>query len=144
MSLPDPQFEPEFYHALPVKRALAWVVDLVIVLLLVLVAMILTAMLAVLILPVLFVTVSIAYRWVMLHNHAATFGMMLVGIKLRRLDGNAADSTACAIHATVFSLAQMFFLPQIISIALILTTPYRQSLADLVVQTTMINRYYID
>lgn len=144
MKLPDPHHEPEFYQALPVKRALAWVVDLVITLALVLVALLLTAMLAVLILPLVFVTVSVAYRWVMLSNYSATFGMMLASIELRRLDGRQAEPTACAIHATVFSLAQMFFLPQIISIALILTTPYRQSLADLVVQTTMINRYVIE
>lgn len=144
MSLPDPNYEPEFYHALPIKRALAWAVDMVIVLVLLLVTLALTAFLGVLILPVLFVCVSIAYRWVTLKNYGATYGMMLVGIKLRRLDGSNADSTACAIHATVFSLVQMFFLPQIFSIALILTTPYRQSLADMLVQTTMINRYYIE
>ncbi len=144
MKLPDPDFEPEYYSALPVKRALAWVIDTVIVLALCFVAMVLTAMLAILILPVLFVSVSTAYRWVTLNNYGATYGMMVAGIKLRHLDGRRADSTACAIHAAVFSLVQMFFLPQIFSIALILTTSYRQSLADLVVQTTMINRYDVE
>ena len=144
MKLPDPDYEPEYYRGLPVKRALAWVIDTVIVLALCFVAMVLTAMLAVLILPLLFLSVSMAYRWVTLNNYGATYGMMVAGIKLRHLDGRRAESTACAIHAGVFSLVQMFFLPQIFSIALILTTPYRQSLADMVVQTTMLNRYDVE
>jgi hypothetical protein len=31
MTLPDPQLQPEFYRDVPIKRALAWAIDFVVV-----------------------------------------------------------------------------------------------------------------
>ncbi len=144
MRLPDPQIEPEFYHALVVKRGLAWVVDLVITLLIVIVAVVLTAFIGLFFFPVLWVAVSIAYRWVMLSNYAATAGMMLAGIKLRHLDGRVPDPVTCLVHAVIFSFSMGFVVPQVASVALMLVTPYRQGLNDVILSTTMINRWVED
>ncbi len=143
-ALPDPHYQPEFYHALVVKRALSWVVDLVITLALVLVVLALTVFLGVFILPILWFAVSVAYRWVMLSRYAATAGMMLAGITLRHLDGRAPEPATCLFHAAIFSASMGFVLPQIASVALMLVTPYRQGLNDVILGTTMINRWLED
>ena len=141
MSLPDPARDPEFYRALMVKRALAWAVDFGITLVLVLGVLVLTLFVAAFIFPLVWVTVSVAYRWVMLSRYGATAGMMLMAIKLRRLDGRRADSTLCLIHALIFSAAMITVIGQILSVALMLITPYRQGLNDLILGTTVINRF---
>lgn len=141
MSLPDPAYEPEFYDALLVKRLLAWVIDLVVTLLVVTVLVVITVFIGLFFLPVLWMAVSIAYRWVMLTNYHATAGMMLAGITLRHLDGRRPDPVVCLLHAVIFSVGMVFVLLQVASVALMMLTPYRQGLNDLLLGTTMINRY---
>lgn len=141
MSLPDPIYEPEFYQALLVKRLLAWGVDMLITLAIVVALVVITVFLGLFFLPVLWIAVSVAYRWVMLSNYAATAGMMLAGIKLRHLNGRRPDPVVCLLHAVIFSFSIAFVLPQIASVALMMVTPYRQGLNDLLLGTTMINRY---
>ncbi len=141
MSLPDPTRDPEFYRALLLKRALAWAVDFVITLALVLGVLVVTLFVGLFFFPVLWVAVSVAYRWVMLSRYGATAGMMLMAIKLRRLDGRRPDSTLCLIHALIFSAAMVTVIGQVLSVALMLITPYRQGLNDLILGTTVINRF---
>jgi uncharacterized RDD family membrane protein YckC len=141
MSLPDPTYDPEFYQALLIKRVLAWVIDMVVTLLLVLAVLVMTMFLAAFILPVVWVAVSIAYRTVMLGRWGATAGMMLLSIKLRHLDGSRPDAGTCFFHALIFSGAMISVVGQILSVALMLLTPYRQGLNDVFLRTTIINRY---
>jgi uncharacterized RDD family membrane protein YckC len=141
MSLPDPHFDPEFYRALLVKRALAWVIDFVVTLFLVLVVLVLTLFIATLFMPLIWVAVSVAYRTVMLGRFGATVGMLLLAIKLRRLDGTRPDPQTCFIHALIFSGAMISVVGQIVSVSLMFLTPYRQGLNDVILRTTIINRY---
>lgn len=144
MTLPDPALEPEFYADLLPKRFIAWVIDLVITLVLVLVAVVMSAFIGLFFLPLLYLVVSIVYRWVMLHNFGATLGMLLCAIRLRHLDGRQPDSAICLWHAVIFSLAMTTVIGQVISIGLLLTTAHRQALNDVILGTTMINRYLED
>ncbi len=139
MTLPDPELHPEFYRDVPIKRALAWVVDLVVTLVLTLVGLALTLFIGAFFLPVLFAMVSIGYRTVMLARYGATLGMMLTALKWRQLDGREPDATAAlgysAIHAAIWTIFPL----QIASIVMILISPYRQGLHDYLFGTTMLH-----
>jgi uncharacterized RDD family membrane protein YckC len=141
MKLPDPAYEAEFYRDLILKRFVAWVVDLLITLVLVAVVVLMTVFIGLFFLPFLWIAISVAYRTVMLSNYGATLGMMLAAIKLRHLDGRRAEPVTCLWHAVIFSASMASVFGQIVSVALMLTTPYRQGLNDVILGTTLINRY---
>lgn len=140
MSLPDPQLYPEFYADVPLKRALAWLLDTVITLLLTLVAVVMTLFVGAFIFPVLFAAVSVAYRTVTLSRYGATLGMMVTGIRLRFLDGRSVDPATATLYSLLHAGIMFFVLTQIASIVTILVTPFRQGLHDLALGTTMLNR----
>ncbi len=56
--LPDPDLQAEFYADVPLKRALAWIVDMILIALLTTVIVPFTAFTALFFLPVLFLMVS--------------------------------------------------------------------------------------
>ncbi len=140
MSLPDPQLYPEFYGDVPIKRALAWLLDTVVTLVLTLVAVVMTLFVGAFIFPVLFAAVSVGYRTVMLARYGATLGMMVTGIRLRFLDGRPVDPPTAALYSLLHAGIMFFVITQIASIVMILVTPYRQGLHDLALSTTMLNR----
>jgi uncharacterized RDD family membrane protein YckC len=76
----------------------------------------------------------------MLVRFDATLGMMLAGLRLRRLDGTRPPPAVCLWHAAIYSGAMATILGQIASVALLLTSPYRQGLNDLILGTTMVHR----
>ena len=141
MRLPDPALHPEVYQDLIVKRLLAWLVDALVVVALVVVAVLATVLIALFFLPVIALAISIGYRWIMLSRYGATLGMMLAAIELRHLDGRVPDPVVCFMHAAIFSLGMFFVVPQIISVALMFSTAYRQGLNDTILRTTLINRW---
>jgi uncharacterized RDD family membrane protein YckC len=140
MSLPDPELQPEFYGDVPLKRALAWGIDVVVTLALTLVGLVLTLFVSVFFLPVLFGAVSIAYRTLMLARYGATLGMMVTALKWRGLDGRAPDPVTAFIYAAMHTGLWTVFPLQIASVVMILLTPYRQGLHDMVLGTTMLHR----
>ncbi len=140
MTLPDPEFQPEFYNDVPLKRALAWALDVVVTLVLTVVALVMTLFLGAFFLPVLFAMVSIAYRTVMLARYGATLGMMVTALKWRGLDGRAPDALTAFYYSTIHAGQWLVFPAQIASIVMILVTPYRQGLNDTLIGTTMLHR----
>ncbi len=140
MSLPDPELQPEFYSDVPLKRALAWLVDLLVTLALTVVALVFTLFVATFFLPIFYAMISIAYRTVMLSRYGATLGMMVTALKWRGLDGRAPDPMTAFIYSAIHA-GQWTVLPlQIASIVMILVTPYRQGLNDHIMGTTMLHR----
>jgi uncharacterized RDD family membrane protein YckC len=141
MSLPDPELQPEFYRDVPLKRALAWLVDLLVTLALTLVALTFTLFLAAFFLPFFFVVISVAYRTVMLSRYGATLGMMLMALKWRGLSGRVPDPLT-AFYYSLIHAGQWAVLPvQIASVVMILVTPYRQGLNDHIMGTTMLHSF---
>lgn len=140
MRLPDPAIDPGYYRDLLPKRFLAWVVDLIVTLVLVLAVMVLTLFFAMLIFPLVWSAIAIAYRYVLLTRHGATWGMMLAALRLRQLDGTPPPPVLCFWHAAIYAASMTTVLGQIASVALMLTTPYRQGLNDLILGTTMVHR----
>ncbi|HPD92361.1 MAG: RDD family protein [Rhodobacter sp.] len=141
MSLPHPEDDPAFYDHLIAKRFLAWVIDLLVTALLTLLVIVLTLGLAALVFPLVWAVIAVAYRTVMLTRYGATAGMLVAAVRLRRLDGRRPDSTLCLWHSALYSGSMIVFPVQIASVAMMLTTPYRQGLNDWILGTTILNDY---
>jgi len=144
MRLPHPQDDPDYYTDLLPKRFLAWVVDVVVTAVALVVVLILSLGLLAFIFPLVWMTLAIAYRYVMLVRYDATLGMMLAALRLRHLDGTRPLPQTCLSHAGIYSVAMATVLGQIASVALMLTLPYRQGLNDLLLNTTMVHRDHED
>lgn len=141
MTLPNPDLYAEFYTDVPLKRASAWAIDVVVTAALTVVAVMLTLFVAAFFLPLIFGAVSIAYRTVMLARYGATFGMMVMALKWRRLDGRAPDPMTAFLYSVLHAGLWTVFPLQIASIVMILLTPYRQGLHDMLLGTTMLHRF---
>lgn len=139
-ALPDPVLDRRFYQDVPTKRLLAWVVDSLIVLALCLVALPFTAFLGLFFFPLLWLCLSFVYRWFTLAGGSATWGMRLMAIEMRRADGETFDGATALMHTLIYSLSMAFFVAQIVSIVLMLTSARGQGLGDMMLGTVALNR----
>ncbi len=138
--LPDPDTHPEFYDDVPVKRLMAWVVDVVLIAIATAAISVFTLFLAPLFLP-LFLVVGFLYRWMTISGGSATLGMRLMAIELRASDGERLDGLTAFLHVAGYTVSVITFPLQLISIVLILTTARKQGLTDMVLGTAAINRH---
>ncbi|WP_417249057.1 RDD family protein [Celeribacter sp.] len=138
--LPDPETQPAFYDSVPFKRLLAFIVDLVAIVILSALVVPLTAFIGIFFFPFIVAVVSFAYRVVTIANGSATPGMHLMGIEFRTSKGEKFDLGLAFIHTALFTAWGMFFLPQVVSVVLMLTTARKQSLSDLILGSTAINK----
>ncbi len=139
-ALPDPLTQPEFYADVPSKRFIAWVVDSLAVVLICLLILPFTAFTGLFFFPLLMLLVGLAYRVVTIARASATWGMRLMAIELRTLDGARLGLPLAFWHSLLFTLACSFVLPQLASIVLMLTTPRARGLPDLLLGTAALNR----
>ncbi|WP_270732995.1 RDD family protein [Shimia sp. Alg240-R146] len=139
-TLPDPEIQSEFYADVPFKRFIAWVVDSILVVLLCVVVLPLTAFTGIFFFGFLLLVVGFAYRVITLANGSATWGMRLVSIEMRRADGDRFDLGTAFLHTLGFHVSFAFFVVQIVSIVLMLTTNRAQGLTDHLLGTVAINR----
>ncbi|MFP4273509.1 MAG: RDD family protein [Paracoccaceae bacterium] len=137
---PDPHYQPEFYADIPAKRLMAWVVDMILVLLLSVLALPFTAFIGVFFFPFLVFAVGFAYRTVTLARGSATWGMRLMSMEIRDVTGHRLDLQTAALHTLGFTVSFAVFPLQIVSIVLMLTTAYRQGLTDHLLGTVALNR----
>ncbi|MEO0990782.1 MAG: RDD family protein [Pseudomonadota bacterium] len=137
--LPDPETHDAFYADLPTKRLLAWVVDSLAIALLTLLLLPLTLFTAFFFLPFFWLLVGLAYRIVTLTNRSATPGMRMMSVEIRQGDGSALDLGTATVHTILYALFSGFFLIQLVSIVLMLTTERRQGLPDMILGTSAIN-----
>jgi len=138
--LPDPDREADAYGDIPGKRAVAWLIDSVLIAVLTLVAIPFTAFTAIFYMPLLWLVVGLAYRILTLAGGSATPGMRLMAIEFRTHAGQRFGLAEASIHTLLYTLCVSMVLPQLISIGTILTTPRRQSLPDLLLGTAALNR----
>lgn len=138
--LPDPDRQPEFYASVPTKRLLAWIVDMLVILLLSFLTVILTAFVGAFIWPLLILVIGFAYRVVTLANGSATWGMRFAGIELRRADGTRFDLPMALAHTTGYTLSISLPVIQVISIVMMLTSARGQGLSDAFLGTVALNR----
>jgi uncharacterized RDD family membrane protein YckC len=139
--LPDAEHEPEFYEGVPTKRFVAWVVDVILILVLTVVTLPLTAFLGLFFFPLFYFLVGFFYRWVSLARWSATPGMLFAAIALHDRDGAPLDEAAAFLHTAGYAASIAVFPVQMLSVALMLITPRRQGLSDLVLGTAALRRY---
>ncbi|MEO0371502.1 MAG: RDD family protein [Pseudomonadota bacterium] len=138
--IPDPVTQPEFYQDIPTKRAMAWVIDSVLVLLLCLLILPFTAFLALFFLPLLWWGVSFVYRVVTISKGSATLGMRVMSIEFRTGTGDRFDLALAFKHTTGYSFSLIFMPLHVISVISIIASERRQSLIDHVLGTVAINK----
>ncbi|MBC7477875.1 MAG: RDD family protein [Pseudorhodobacter sp.] len=137
---PDPVQQSFFYADVPVKRAMAWAFDTVLIAALMAILIPLTGFLALFFLGGLYVVVSFLYRWMGLARHSATMGMRLMGLEFRDNQGFRMGGAAGFAHTLFYALSVAFVVPQILSVLMICLTPRGQSLSDVVLGVVLVNR----
>jgi uncharacterized RDD family membrane protein YckC len=139
-TLPDPDHQAEFYADVPIKRALAWVVDAILIAIITMIVVPFTLFLSLFFLPALYLTISFLYRTISLARHSATPGMRLMAIEFRDRTGAKFDLGTAFLHTLGYTLTISTLLPQLLSMGLMLTTARGQGLSDLVLGTVAINK----
>ncbi|MEM6307426.1 MAG: RDD family protein [Pseudomonadota bacterium] len=137
--LPDPGRQAAFYQGVPLKRAIAWVIDGVFVFILTLLASLMTLGLGFFVFFGLWAVLSFLYRVGTLTMGSATWGMRLMAIELRRGDGMRFDGATAVLH-TVGTFLCFATSVQIVSVILMLFTSRGQGLPDLILGTTAVNQ----
>lgn len=140
VGLPDPELDSQFYENVPTRRLVAWVFDSMITFALTMIASIFMLGLGFFIFGLVWLVVGFIYRTVTIGSSSATWGMSMVGIEFRDRQGNKFSSGLSLIHTAIFTAASGTFIVQLISAALILMTRYGQSLPDMILGSTAINR----
>ncbi|WP_089233068.1 RDD family protein [Tropicimonas sediminicola] len=138
--LPDPEYNAELYADVPVKRAIAWIVDALVIFGITLLVLPFTAFTALFFYPLLWLFVSFLYRTFTIANGSATLGMRLMSIELRTFRGERFSFPDAAMHTLMHMVCFSFLLPQIASAILMLTTARGQGLPDLALGSTALNR----
>ena len=138
--LPDPRSRPEFYEGVPLARGLAWLLDMVVIGVLCALLLPFTAFLGVFFFPVMMLVVGTLYRWQTLAGRSATWGMRFFGIEIRDHRGHRLSSGMALAHTLGYTVSLAMAPLQLISVLLMLTTPRRQGLSDMILGTAAINR----
>lgn len=140
VGLPDPEIDRQFYENVPSKRLVAWLIDSGITFAITILIAILTLGVALFIYPLLFLVVGFIYRTITIGNNSATWGMKVVGIEFRDKSGMKFTTSLAATHTALYTIFNAFFVLQIASMIMMLNTNYKQSLSDMMLGTTAINR----
>ncbi len=142
--LPDPEADRQFYEGVPVKRLVAWLIDLAITLMIgVPIAIffgVATLGFGFTLFPMVVGAVGFLYSVATMTAGSATWGMWLVGIEFRRGDGTRFDGLTAVLHTAIYTLCFSVIVLQFISCVAILGTRYGQGIPDLILGTTAINR----
>ena len=138
--VPDPRTQPQFYEGIPLKRLLAWLVDVLLIAVICLLILPFTAFTAAFFFPLLMLVVGFAYRWATLAQSSATWGMRLMAMELRQTDDRPLSGPVALLHTLGYSVSVALPLLQVISVVLMAATERRQGLTDLLLGTVPLNR----
>lgn len=138
--LPDPDYHAEFYADVPAKRLMAWVIDTLLITGIVLAISLLGFFIPLLFWPFFYAVVSFLYRWWSIAAGSATPGMRVMAIELLDRDGRTFDGGTAFLHTAGYTLSVITAPLQLISVVMMLMTPRRQGLTDMVLGTAAVNR----
>jgi uncharacterized RDD family membrane protein YckC len=138
--LPDPRTQANFYDGVLIKRALAWVVDVVMIAILCLIILPFTAFTGVFFFPLLMLVVGFIYRWFTLSGNSSTWGMRMMSIEIRDHNGERLDSSSAMLHTAGYTVSVLVAPLQLISMIMMGFTPRGQGLTDHLLGTAAINR----
>lgn len=137
--LPHPEIDSQFYDGVPIKRFLAWIIDVCIVFGLLLVALIFTFGLAAIVFPLTLLVLNLAYRTYCLQRWSATIGMRVLGIEIRDKEGDRLDGTAAFFHTAIFIFLFASVIGAVANMVAIIVSDRGQGLHDLILGTAAIN-----
>ncbi|MFT5066932.1 MAG: putative RDD family membrane protein YckC [Yoonia sp.] len=140
LGLPDPATKPQFYEGILTKRAAAWGIDVVLIALLCLLVLPFTAFLGIFIFPLMMLIVGFVYRWFTIAGKSSTWGMRMMGIELRDIDGLRLQSGTALAHTFGYTISVAIAPLQLISILMMLMTDRKQGLTDHILGTAALNR----
>ncbi len=140
LGLPDPALKPQFYEGVLMKRALAWIIDVVMIAVLCLLILPFTAFLGIFIFPLMMLVVGFIYRWFTIAGRSSTWGMRMMGIELRDHDGLRLQSGTALGHTLGYTISVAVAPLQLISVLMMIVTDRKQGLTDLLLGTTALNR----
>lgn len=141
---PDPVIQSQFYADVAPKRAMAWVIDTILVAFLVALFIPLTGFLALFFLGGLYLVINFLYRWIGLTRHSATLGMRAMGVEFRDVEGLRLGGAQAFVHTLFYTLSVAFVFPQVVSVLMMVMTRRGQGLTDTVLGTVLINRAAMD
>jgi len=139
-ALPDPHSQAIFYDGIPLKRLVAWVVDVMVILLVMVILGVVTLTIAWWLWPLFWIATSFLYRSITIAGASATLGMRVMNIELRNANGQRLNGGEAMVHTGAYLVSASFFLPQVLSVGLIALTERHQSLPDHLLGTAAINR----
>lgn len=137
---PDPHDQPQFYDGIPLKRLLAWLVDMVLIVLICVLILPFTFFTGIFFFSVMMLVVGFVYRWGTLAAGSATWGMRLLSMEIRQADDRTLSGGTALMHTLGYSISVAFPLFQLISIVLMVTSERKQGLTDMVLGTVALNR----
>jgi uncharacterized RDD family membrane protein YckC len=147
MGVPDPVIDGQFYDGVPMRRLVAFCIDLVVILGLWCVVLVVGLLISILTLGLgtplaaaVFAATGFIYRWVMLIERSATLGMILTGIEVRDATGERLNPIVAFLHVAGFYVSVFATPLLVIGWFLMATSPYRRLLHDLFLGTVVINR----
>ena len=143
--LPDPELDRRFYAGVRLRRFTAWVIDVVIILLVGVPVATLFGLITLgfgfALFGLVIAATGFVYRAALLAGpSSATLGMRFTGIEFRRGNGERFDGATALLHTAIYTVCIGFGVLQLVSCLTILGTRYRQSIADIILGTTAINR----
>jgi len=138
--LPDPDTQPEFYTDVPFKRAVAWVIDTLLITLACVVLLPFTAFTGLLFFPAMLLVVGFAYRIITIARGSATWGMAIMAIEFRDRKGRRFDTQTAVLHTFGYTVSWALPLLQLASVFLMATGPRAQGLTDILLDTVAVNR----
>lgn len=138
-ALPDPVRQPDFYENVPMKRLIAWGVDAVLIFILCLLLLPFTAFSGLFFWPIYLLTVGFFFRLASLVAFSATPGMWLTAIRIYDHHGHKLDRMTAFLHTAGYTVSMAAVVPQVISATLMLITPRRQGLTDMILGTAALN-----
>ncbi|MBD3663065.1 RDD family protein [Sulfitobacter aestuariivivens] len=138
--LPDPDIQPQFYEGVPLKRLIAWVVDIVLIAVICVLIVPFTAFTGIFFFPLLMLVVGFVYRVMTIANSSATWGMRLMAIELRDGRDQKFDLGQAFAHTLGYTVSVAMPPLQLISVVLMATTARGQGLTDMVLSATALNR----
>lgn len=146
-TLPDPEHDAQFYDGVPGRRAAAFLIDTVLLLIADLAIWVVLGILGVLtfglgwvlIAPAILIT-GFLYRWGFLAHWSATPGMYITGLQIRGPDGRRLNGVQAFVHTFGFYVTLISIILLLISAGFSLANPRGRMFHDLLIGSTAINR----
>ena len=138
--LPNPATKPQFYQGVLTKRAIAWLIDVVLIALMCVLFLPFTAFLGLFFFPFLMLVFGFFYRWFTLAGKSSTWGMRVMGLEIRDHQGMRLSSGEALQHTLGYTVSVAVAPLQLISIGMMVFTDRRQGLTDHLLGTAAINK----